>query len=70
MATIVERDTGDSSALAVILVIALLVAIGLGIAYMNGAFGSRSSGSNTTIIEKSSPAPSTPAPSQGSTPSP
>jgi len=75
MTTIVERDnTSDSSALAVILVIALLVAVGLGIAYMNGAFSGSSTKENTTIIERNNtttaPAPANPAPSQGSTPAP
>jgi len=45
MTTIVERDSSGSSALAIVL-LAILVAAGLAIAYWSGAFGGK-----TTIIE-------------------
>lgn len=66
MTTIIEKTTGDSpatSALAIVLIISVLLAAGLGIAYMNGAFNSSPTPvveKNTTVIERNTtvlPAP-------------
>lgn len=46
MTTIVERDSSGPAVLLIFVVILLLVGGGLGFAYMNGAFGER-----TTVIE-------------------
>jgi hypothetical protein len=46
MTTIVERDSSGPAVLLVLVVILLLVGGGLGFAYMNGAFGEK-----TTVIE-------------------
>jgi len=46
MTTIVERDSSGPAVLLIFVVILLLVGGGLGFAYMNGAFGEK-----TTVIE-------------------
>ena len=46
MTTIVEKDSSGPAVLLVLIVILLLVGGGLGFAYMNGAFGEK-----TTVIE-------------------
>jgi len=64
MTTIVERDSSGPAVLLVFVVILLMVGGGLGFAYMNGAFGEK-----TTVIENNKtvenrtvvlPAPATP----------
>jgi len=64
MTTIVERDSSTSAVL-LIFVVLLLVGGGLGFAYMNGAFGERTTviENNKTVENKTVVMPAQPSPS-------